>query len=58
MSTGMGFVVQFSHLGQLAGSPAVAAVADAAGGFQLSALVLIPAALAAFAAARRLKRVS
>jgi cyanate permease len=57
-ATTMGFVVQFSHVGQLAGPPAVAAVAAAAGGFQLSALVLIPAAVAAFAAARRLKRVS
>ncbi len=56
-ATTMGFVVQFSHVGQLAGPPAVAAVAAAAGGFQFSALVLIPAALAAFAAARRLKRV-
>ncbi|MEJ0008764.1 MAG: MFS transporter [Steroidobacteraceae bacterium] len=41
-ATTMGFVVQFSHVGQLAGPPAVAAVAAAAGGFQLSALVLIP----------------
>jgi hypothetical protein len=54
----MGFVVQFSHVGQLAGPPAVAAVAAAAGGFQLSALVLIPAALGAFFAARGLRRVS
>ena len=57
-ATTMGFVVQFSHVGQLAGPPAVAAVAAAAGGFQLSALVLIPAALGAFAAARGLNRVS
>ena len=57
-ATTMGFVVQFSHIGQLAGPPAVAAVAAAAGGFQLSALVLIPAALGAFAAARGLRRVS
>jgi len=54
----MGLVVQFSHVGQLAGPPAVAAVAAAAGGFQLSALVLVPAALGAFAAARGLRRVS
>jgi len=54
----MGFVVQASHLGQLAGPPAVAAVAAAAGGFQLSALVLMPAALCAWGAARGLRRVS
>jgi hypothetical protein len=36
----------------------VAAVAAAAGGFQLSALVLIPAALGAFVAARGLRRVT
>jgi cyanate permease len=57
-ATTMGFVVQFSHVGQLAGPPAVAAVAAAVGGFQLSALVLIPAALGAFFAARGLRRVS
>ncbi len=57
-ATTMGFVVQFSHVGQLAGPPAVAAVAAAASGFQLSALVLIPAALGAFIAARGLRRVS
>jgi cyanate permease len=57
-ATTMGFVVQFSHLGQLAGPPAVAAVAAAAGGFQLSALVLVPAALGAFLAARGMRRVS
>ena len=57
-ATTMGFVVQFSHIGQLAGPPAVAAVAAAAGGFQLSALVLVPAALGAFRAARGLRRVS
>ncbi len=56
-ATTMGFVVQCSHIGQLAGPPAVAAVAAAAGGFQLSALVPIPAALGAFAAARGLRRV-
>jgi cyanate permease len=55
-ATTMGLVVQFSHVGQLAGPPSVAAVAAAAGGFQLSALVLIPAALGAFAAARGLRR--
>jgi MFS transporter, DHA1 family, inner membrane transport protein len=57
-ATTMGFVVQCSHVGQLAGPPAVAAVAAAAGGFQLSAVVLIPAALAAFFAARGLRRVA
>ena len=57
-ATTMGFVVQFSHVGQLAGPPAVAAVAAAAGGFQLSALVLIPAAFTALLAARGLRRVS
>ncbi len=57
-ATTMGFVVQFSHIGQLAGPPAVAAVAAAAGGFQLSALVLVPAALGALLAARGLRRVS
>jgi cyanate permease len=57
-ATTMGFVVQFSHVGQLAGPPAVAAVAAAVGGFQLSALVLVPAALAAFCAARGLRRVT
>ncbi|HTB66601.1 MAG TPA: MFS transporter [Steroidobacteraceae bacterium] len=56
-ATTMGLVVQCSHVGQLAGPPAVAAVAAAAGGFQWSALVLIPAALGAFAAARGLRRV-
>ncbi len=57
-ATTMGFLVQFSHVGQLAGPPAVAAVAAAAGGFQLSALVLIPAALGGFFAARGLRCVS
>ena len=57
-ATTMGFVVQFSHIGQLAGPPAVAAVAAAAGGFQLSGLVLVPAALGALLAARGLRRVS
>ncbi len=57
-ATTMGFVVQFSHVGQLAGPPAVAAVAAAAGGFQLSALVLMPAALGAWCAARGLRRAS
>jgi cyanate permease len=57
-ATTMGFVVQFSHVGQLAGPPAVAAVAAAVGGFQLSALVLAPAALAGFVAARSLRRVA
>jgi cyanate permease len=51
-ATTMGFVVQCSHVGQLAGPPAVAAVAAAAGGFRLSALVLVPCAMAAFFAAR------
>jgi cyanate permease len=55
-ATTMGFVVQFSHLGQLVGPPAVAAVAAAAGGFQLSALVLMPAALGGWFAARGLRR--
>lgn len=57
-ATTMGFVVQFSHLGQLAGPPAVAAVAAAAGGFQLSAVVLVPAALGGWFAARGLRGVS
>jgi MFS family permease len=57
-ATTMGFVVQFSHLGQLAGPPALAAVAAVAGGFQLSALVLMPAALGGWFAARGLRRVS
>lgn len=57
-ATTMGFVVQCSHVGQLAGPPAVAAVAAAAGGFQLSALVLMPAALGALFAARGLRRLS
>jgi cyanate permease len=57
-ATTMGFVVQCSHIGQLSGPPAVAAVAAAAGGFQLSALVLVPCAVVAFAAARGLRRVS
>jgi MFS family permease len=56
-ATTMGFIVQFSHLGQLAGPPAVAAVAAAAGGFQLSALVLMPAALGGWFAARGLRSV-
>jgi MFS family permease len=57
-ATTMGFVVQCSHAGQLAGPPAVAAVAAAAGGFRLSALVLVPCAVAALFAARGLRRVS
>jgi cyanate permease len=57
-ATTMGLVVQFSHVGQLAGPPAVAAVAAAAGGFQLSALVLAPAALGACLAAGGLRRLS
>jgi cyanate permease len=57
-ATTMGFVVQCSHVGQLAGPPAVAAVAAAAGGFQLSALVLVPCALAGFFAAGALRRVA
>ena len=51
----MGFVVQASHLGQLLGPPTVAAVATVAGGWQLSALVLVPAALTAFVAALSLR---
>jgi MFS family permease len=50
-ATTMGFVVQASHAGQLLGPPAVAAVAAAVGGWQLSALVLVPAALLALTAA-------
>jgi cyanate permease len=57
-ATTMGFVVQWSHAGQLAGPPAVAAVAAAVGGFQLSALVLVPCALAGFCAALGLRRVA
>lgn len=57
-ATTMGFVVQCSHIGQLSGPPAVAAVAAAAGGFQLSALVLVPCAVVAFGAARGLRRVA
>ncbi len=49
-ATTMGFVVQASHAGQLLGPPAVAAVAAAAGGWQLSAVALLPAAAIAFAA--------
>ena len=56
-ATTMGFVVQCSHVGQLAGPPTVAAVAAAAGGWQLSAVVLVPAALLAWIAARALRRV-
>jgi MFS family permease len=54
-ATTMGFVVQASHLGQLIGPPSVAAVASAVGGWQLSAVVLVPAALAALAAALSLR---
>ena len=57
-ATTMGFVVQCSHVGQLAGPPAVAAVAAAAGGFQLSALVLMPCAVGGWFAARALRRIS
>ena len=56
-ATTMGFVVQCSHVGQLAGPPVMATVAAAAGGWQLSALVLVPAALAAWTAARVLRGV-
>ncbi len=56
-ATTMGFVVQCSHMGQLAGPPTVAAVAAAAGGWQLSALVLAPAAVLAWIAARLLRGV-
>ena len=55
-ATIMGFVVQCSHIGQLIGPPAVAAVAAAAGGWQLSTLVLVPAACIALVTARQLHR--
>ncbi len=54
-ATTMGFVVQASHFGQLIGPPTVAAVATAVGGWQLSALVLVPAALVALVAALALR---
>jgi len=54
-ATTMGFVVQASHFGQLIGPPIVAAVATAAGGWQLSVLVLVPAALIALAGALALR---
>jgi cyanate permease len=54
-ATTMGFVVQASHFGQLVGPPTVAAVATAVGGWQLSALVLVPAALIALIAALALR---
>jgi MFS family permease len=44
-ATTMGLVVQASHVGQLVGPPAVAAVAGA--GWQLAPVVLVPAALTA-----------
>ena len=48
----MGWVVQASHVGQLMGPPAVAAVAGA--GWQLAPAVLVPAALAALLVGRAL----
>lgn len=54
-ATTMGFVVQASQVGQLLGPPAVAAVAAAAGGWQLSAVALVPAAAAAFTASLGLR---
>jgi MFS family permease len=50
-STTMGIVVQASHIGQLAGPPAVAAVAAAVGGWHASPLVLVPVAAVGLAAA-------
>jgi MFS family permease len=47
-ATTMGLVVQASHLGQLVGPPAVAAVV--AGGWELAPVVLVPAALTALLA--------
>ena len=46
-ATRMGLIVQASHAGQLIGPPLVAALAAAAGGWQYSAALLVPAALLA-----------
>ncbi len=50
----MGLVVQASHIGQVTGPPLVAAIADASGGWALSPLALVPAAVVAIIAALRL----
>ena len=55
-STTMGIVIQASHIGQLAGPPAVAAVAAAVGGWHASPSVLVPVAALGLAAAWSLKR--
>jgi MFS family permease len=55
-STTMGIVVQASHLGQLLGPPAVAALAAAVGGWRASPLVLVPTAALGLTAALSLKR--
>jgi MFS family permease len=52
-ATTMGLVVQASHMGQLIGPPAVAAVAGF--GWQLAPAVLVPAALTALLVARTLE---
>ncbi|MBS0367252.1 MAG: MFS transporter [Proteobacteria bacterium] len=54
--TVMGLVVQGSNIGQLLGPPLAAAVAERAGGWQLTPVVLLPAALIALLAARGLPR--
>jgi MFS family permease len=54
-SSTMGIIVQASHLGQLLGPPAVAAVAAALGGWRASPLVLVPVAALGLAAALSLK---
>jgi DHA1 family inner membrane transport protein len=55
-SSTMGIIVQASHLGQLVGPPAVAAVAAALGGWRASPLVLVPVAAIGLAAALSLRR--
>jgi MFS family permease len=54
-STTMGIVVQASHIGQLVGPPAVAAVAAAMGGWPASPWVLVPIAAVGLAAAWSLR---
>jgi MFS transporter, DHA1 family, inner membrane transport protein len=54
-STTMGIVVQASHIGQLVGPPAVAAVAAAMGGWPASPWVLVPIAAIGLAAACSLR---
>ena len=52
----MGLMTQASHVGQLVAPVALAALASAVGGWQMSPLVLVPAAAAVFTAGLALRR--